>query len=978
MDFDGGRAQVTLRWEEGTVTATGLPNGLPYEIREVSREGNVAADRELFRETVRGTDEAAQVDTANRHTVNFVKVTGELLVSLYEEGNALPEGQTHEVRIRLTGPDGWAVDPGTLRFAFTGESGQTRETGGEIFCFLRHGESLCICGLPAGTRFEIAGESDEVQTWTNGAPSGEGTVENGRMAAVTLRVVQDRRGGLRISKETEGSDPDEQSWFAFRIELGDKTLNGTYGDVTFVNGVSAGPAVLRPEVDLDEEGNSLYEAVTEGRKLVPAGYVVVRRGHPLNVRGLAVGLSYQVTEADVSAVYSGVSAWTETGKTFGRTVTGTIEGTEDPEGIAPGNRILYTNTRNAAGTLVMGMRVEGNEPGSGGSFEYEIEIRDALGQTLEGEYDGLRFEDGKAGFSLHSGGAKTRARVLTGLPAGASFRIRQVSVPAGYAFDSYEAGDGSGQRGRAGDMAGGVTGKIPAGQQQVMCVNRAEFGSLILEKTFGEGSVYEERQMPAGLREATWITVTGPSFPEGIRIPYAYMSGGRYELEGVIPGTYTVEEQVEPAEAYAPYVRITKYLLLSGAGTVLMSAEEGLELVLGAQSTCRVRIEDRYLYSGDLEVCARWKNGIDREVTDLFVNLYRTLEDGEPVRINADPLRIRRTDEGWQPLKVPGLPGMELLSGKPYTYFLRECGYVADGSTVMEEQEVLERFTPVMTSGDQECDGVEVAIGGVTRVEMVNEYTTEVSGEILWMGDTEESRPGSVCIELLKNGITFDTCEVTPGDDGEWAWTFRNVPVFDAAQNALIDYTFVEREEGLDSYKITYPSASLDGAAFARPGEVIVNTYVKPEEVLPDHSGGRPDGEGYLYEFRFSVMWSDVSGSNEPELVLCDSTGRELHVWKCVPGRNETFSKWFKDPVTGYFVTERNHEGYTVIYDNTEAMIYRESDREIRDRAFNAGTVSNSPIPATGEGTDALRWTGALALAIAGLILTGRAGKKRS
>ena len=980
MDFDGGRAQVTLRREAATATATGLPNGLPYEIREVSREGDasMAADRELFRGTVRGTGEEDRVDGTNRHTVNFVKVTGELLVSLYEEGNALPEGRAHEVRIRLTGPDGLTPDPGTLAFAFTGGQGQIQETDGELLCFLRHGESVCISGLPAGTRFEIAGETALVQTWTDGEPSGEGTVENGRMAAVSLRVVPDLRGGIRISKETEGGDPDEQSWFAFRIELGDKTLNGNYGDVTFVNGVSAGPAVLRPEVDLDEEGNSLYDAVTEGRKQVPSGYVVVRRGHPLNVRGLAEGLSYQVTEADMSAVYSGVSAWTEKGEQFGKTVTGTIEGTAEPEGIAPGNRILYTNTRNAAGTLVMGMRVEGNEPGNGGGFAYEIEIRDALGQPLEGEHDGLHFVDGKAGFSLHSGGAKTRARVLTGLPAGASFRIRQVSIPEGYIFDSYETGNGSGQRGRSGDMAGGVTGRISAGKEQVVFVNRAQFGSLTLEKTFGEGSVYEERQMPAGLREATWITVTGPSFPEGLRIPYAYMSGGRYELEGVIPGTYTVAEQVEPAEVYAPYVRKTKYLLLTGTGTVLMSAEEGLELVLGAQSTCRVRIEDRYLYSGDLEVCAMWKNGIDREVTDLFVNLYRVLEEGNPVRLNAAPLRISRTDEGWQPLTVPGLPGMELLSGKPYTYFLRECGYVENGVTVMEEQEIMERFTPVMTSGGQECESVEVAIGGVTRAEMVNEYTTEVSGELLWMGDTGESRPGSVCIELLKNGITFDTCEVSPGDDGEWKWTFRNVPVFDAAQNALIDYTFVEREEELDNYAVTYPSASMDGAAFARPGEVIVNTYVKPEEVLPDHSGGRPDGEGYLYEFRFSVVWSDVSGSNKPELVLCDSTGRELHVWKCVPGRNETFSKWFKDPVTGYYVTERNHEGYTVIYDNSEAMIYRESDREIRDRAFNAGTVSNSPIPATGEGTGALRWTGVLALAISGLILMGRAGRKRS
>ncbi|WP_347014444.1 Cna B-type domain-containing protein, partial [Bifidobacterium dentium] len=84
-------------------------------------------------------------------------------------------------------------------------------------------------------------------------------------------------------------------------------------------------------------------------------------------------------------------------------------------------------------------------------------------------------------------------------------------------------------------------------------------------------------------------------------------------------------------------------------------------------------------------------------------------------------------------------------------------------------------------TGDMKC--------GFTLTN-TNVQTTRVAGTKTW--DDDGVRPGSIRVNLLRDGVKVDSVQVSAGSDGSWAYAFENLPKFDYGDGHLYDYTVSE------------------------------------------------------------------------------------------------------------------------------------------------------------------------------------------
>ena len=138
---------------------------------------------------------------------------------------------------------------------------------------LRHDEALTVLGLPAGTKWKIT-EKEEGE-WSIVPKSGtiSGTIEADATAKAAF--VNTKNGGgtdpdpqtgdLMVSKTVSGNRGDTSKDFSFTVTLGDTSIAGKYGDMTFHDGVAA---------------------------------FTLRHGQSMKATGLPAGIHYTVTESD--------------------------------------------------------------------------------------------------------------------------------------------------------------------------------------------------------------------------------------------------------------------------------------------------------------------------------------------------------------------------------------------------------------------------------------------------------------------------------------------------------------------------------------------------------------------------------------------------------------------------------------------------------------------------------------------------------
>ena len=160
-----------------------------------------------------------------------------------------------------------------------------------------------------------------------------GAVIKQKPVEATLRLAPANEGSLNVSKSVVG-EMDSATAFTFTVTLGDTGINGTYGAMTFTNGVAT---------------------------------VTLKSGESATATHLPVGTSYQVAETS-NADYA--STATGTSGAIAKDATATA---------------AFTNTRLYKLTLsktVTGQAADASQP-----FILKVTLKDASGTPLSGTYD---------------------------------------------------------------------------------------------------------------------------------------------------------------------------------------------------------------------------------------------------------------------------------------------------------------------------------------------------------------------------------------------------------------------------------------------------------------------------------------------------------------------------------------------------------------------------------------------------------------
>ncbi len=380
LQLTGGTGDFTLK-HGGSVLLTGLPAGTVYTVTELEadQDGYVTGSTGAVG-TIRA-DELGEVSFRN--------------VKDQPESEPLPTGS---LVIRKT-VSGTAGEPDRL-FHFTivlnapleGQFGNLQLTGGTGDFTLKHGDSIFLSGLPAGTVYTVTeqeGDQDGYRTESTGAT---GQIIAGEITEVSFLNVRDPvepspipTGSLTIRKTVSGTGGDRERQFRFRVTL-DRPLEGPYGEVIF----SAG----RAEFSL-------------------------KHGEQISARDLPAGLNFNVEELDADSdgyITSSTGA------------LGTIQENRTAEA-------LFLNHKSAStppeprGSLVVRKILIGAGSGRDESFEFRMELDDP---TIEGVYGGMNFHQGTAEFTLRH----QEALEATDLPANVHYQITERSSQ-GYEVQAY-------------------------------------------------------------------------------------------------------------------------------------------------------------------------------------------------------------------------------------------------------------------------------------------------------------------------------------------------------------------------------------------------------------------------------------------------------------------------------------------------------------------------------------------------------------
>ena len=158
---------------------------------------------------------------------------------------------------------------GTYTAAGSDEAEPIEFTDGtaEVTFTLRDGERIEFAGLPGGTDYRIAETDAYGHLSTSTGETGEVPAGTTAAAAFVNTREDDPFAGLRVLKTVSGTDGETDRAFHFTVTLADDSVNGTYGDMEFVNG---------------------------------AAQFALRDGEARTATGLPAGIGYTVTEEEAN------------------------------------------------------------------------------------------------------------------------------------------------------------------------------------------------------------------------------------------------------------------------------------------------------------------------------------------------------------------------------------------------------------------------------------------------------------------------------------------------------------------------------------------------------------------------------------------------------------------------------------------------------------------------------------------------------
>ncbi len=210
-----------LIWDNSRFTLKGgqyiiienLPEGTTYQITEADYD---------FETSYEGESGVIKADaTSTSSFTNSRK--GALRVEKTVSHNAVYKNDEFEFTVSL--------DDKTIN----GEYGEMTFKDGVATFKLRHGESKTAEGLIAGIGYTVREISDDKYITTSVGETGTIIYKNTQTASFTNTH---KVGGLEVRKTVSANAQDIDDEFIFTVTLDDKTINGTYGEMTFKDGVA--------------------------------------------------------------------------------------------------------------------------------------------------------------------------------------------------------------------------------------------------------------------------------------------------------------------------------------------------------------------------------------------------------------------------------------------------------------------------------------------------------------------------------------------------------------------------------------------------------------------------------------------------------------------------------------------------------------------------------------------------------------------
>ncbi len=447
LTFKDGKAEVELANGE-TASVTGLPTGITYKVEETEAAG--------FTTEKSGNEGTVAETTATAEFTN-TRETGNLKVSKTVTSSTASD-KTKKFKFTVTLKDN----------TINGTYGEMKFTNGVAKIELADGESLTAEGLPTDVEYTV-----EEETAAGFIVTPEGGTAEGKIAKAETEVkftnTKDE-GGLIITKEVESDiSADQQKAFTFKVTLGDNTISGEYGDMTF------------------DKGSAEF---------------TLTAGEAKSASGLPKGITYKVEETTDNLFSSKIDK--PEGKIGDETVTVTAK-----------------NTRKT-GDLEVTKTVESKAAADKDQkFKFTVTLKDT---PLNGKYGDMEFKDGKAVFELKTGGQAT----AKGLPQGVEYTVTEESAEG---FTTEKSGD---------------TGTISAEKQTAGFTNTRKTGELTVSKTVESGLTADKTKEFTFIVKLSDTTIQGTygemNFHEG-KAQFNLTDGKSLKAEGLPTGiTYEVEE----------------------------------------------------------------------------------------------------------------------------------------------------------------------------------------------------------------------------------------------------------------------------------------------------------------------------------------------------------------------------------------------------------------------------------------------------
>ena len=289
-----------------------------------------------------------------------------------------------------------------------------------------------------------------------------------------------------------------------------------------------------------------------------------------------------------------------------------------------------------------------------------------------------------------------------------------------------------------------------------------------------------------------------------------------------------------------------------------------------------------------------------------------------------------------------------LSSGNNWTGSFTELDKYENGQIIVytvEELEI-EGYETVIT-GDQN--------NGYTITNTHTPETIAISGEKVWDDneDQDGARPESITINLLANGKVIQTVTVTKADG--WAWTFENLPKFEAG----VEITYAVTENAVDGYSTVYEGTKVIN--IHTPEEISL-TVAKEWLDNNDQDGIRPDSievillangeptgdvltltaeEGWVGSFLGLPKFAD---GVEIEYTVEEITVEGYHT--LIQG----------DMVTGYIISN-SHTPETIVISGTKTWDDANNQDGVRPESITVNLLANGETVQTAIVTEADNWS---------------------